>query len=146
MKEKQNFKNSSSDSTRNKNTSSKNQEITSDNNTDNSQDSNKKKRTRITYTTEEVTLLRRYFEILPYPDPHIKHILSKDLCKTTKSVQVWFQNRRQHFITAYGQWWEYYALKYDGLFLLSVMAKKTDPEYRMPERQQFRRFNKQKRN
>jgi len=51
------------------------------------------KRTRI--TPEQTALLHRFFEIEPLPDLPERMALAHELGLTLRSVQVWFQNRRQ---------------------------------------------------
>lgn len=44
----------------------------------------------------QVSILKQYYKKNPFPDTECRHFLACKLNMTPRSVQIWFQNQRQH--------------------------------------------------
>lgn len=50
---------------------------------------------RTIFTNEQVQVLTRIFDVNPVPSAHMRTTIARSLSMNPRSVQVWFQNRRQ---------------------------------------------------
>ena len=54
----------------------------------------KKREARVSFTTEQISILETHYEVNPFPKAALREEIGDELGLTSKKVEVWFKNRR----------------------------------------------------
>ena len=58
------------------------------------EESKKKREARVSFTTEQISILETHYEVNPFPKAALREEIGDELGLTAKKVEVWFKNRR----------------------------------------------------
>ena len=58
------------------------------------EESKKKREARVSFTTEQISILETHYEVNPFPKAALREEIGDELGLTSKKVDVWFKNRR----------------------------------------------------